>query len=57
MNRILDRLGRSAATRPWRALALWAVVATAMLSLAAAVGGQTQEDWDVPSAQAQRTYE
>ena len=54
MNRILDRLGRSAATRPWRTLALWAVVATAMFALAGAFGGQTQEDWDVPSAQAQR---
>jgi len=54
MNRILDRLGRSAATRPWRTLAVWAVVATAMFALAGAFGGQTQEDWDVPSAQAQR---
>ena len=54
MNRILDRLGRSAATRPWRTLALWAVVATAMFALAGSFGGQTQEDWDVPSARAQR---
>jgi RND superfamily putative drug exporter len=54
MNRTLDRLGRFAATHPWRTLAAWAVLAAIVFSLAAAFGGETQDDWDVPDARAQR---
>ena len=53
MNRILDRLGRFAATHPWRTFAVWLVLAVAVFGVAAAAGGQTQEDWDVPEAPAQ----
>ncbi len=53
MNRTLDRLGRFAATHPWRAFAVWIVIAVAVFGVAGAVGGQTQEDWDVPAAPAQ----
>ncbi len=53
MNRILDRLGRFAATHPWRTFAVWLVMAVAVFGAAAAAGGQTQEDWDVPAAPAQ----
>ncbi len=54
MNRMLDRLGRFAATHPWRTFAVWLVVAVAVFGVAGAVGGQTQEDWDVPAAPARR---
>ncbi len=54
MNRMLDRLGRFAATHPWRTFAVWLVVAVAVFGVAGAVGGQTQEDWDVPAAPAQK---
>ena len=54
MNRTLDRLGRFAATHPWRTFAVWLVLAVAVFGVAGAVGGQTQEDWDVPAAPAQR---
>ncbi len=53
MNRTLDRLGRFSATHPWRAFAVWIVVAVAAFGAAGAFGGQTQEDWDVPAAPAQ----
>ena len=54
MNRTLDRLGRFAATHPWRTFAVWLVLAVAVFGVAGAVGGQTQEDWDVPAAPAQQ---
>jgi RND superfamily putative drug exporter len=57
MNRFLYRLGRGAAVHPWRTLAAWAVVTAAVFGLAAAFGGSTQDDWDVPGARAQRGIE
>jgi RND superfamily putative drug exporter len=53
MSRTLAAVGRYAATHPWRTIGLWAVVAAAVFSLAAAFGGPTREDWDVPAAPAQ----
>jgi RND superfamily putative drug exporter len=53
MNRTLDRLGRFAATHPWRTFAVWLVIAVAVFGVAGTAGGQTQEDWDVPAAPAQ----
>jgi RND superfamily putative drug exporter len=57
MNRTLDRLGRFSASHPWRALALWAVVLTAVIGLAATLGGPTQENWNVDNARAQKGIE
>jgi putative drug exporter of the RND superfamily len=54
MNRILDRLGRFSAGHPWRALALWGAVLTAVIGLAATLGGPAQENWDIPDARAQQ---
>ena len=53
----LDRLGRFSAGHPWRALALWAAVLTAVIGLAATLGGPAQENWDVPGARAQQGIE
>ena len=57
MTRYLDRLGRFAATRPWRAAGAWVVILTAVAGLAAAFGGPTQENWDVPQAPAHQGLE
>jgi RND superfamily putative drug exporter len=57
MNRTLDRLGRFSAGHPWRALALWAVVLTAVIGLAATLGGPAQENWNVDGARAQQGIE
>ena len=57
MNRLLHHLGRWAATHPWRAVATWLLLAVALLGSAAAVGGETQENWDVPGARANQGVE
>jgi RND superfamily putative drug exporter len=54
MNRILGPMARLSAAHPWRTLLLWLVGAAAAFSLAAAVGGPAQEDWDAPGTPAQR---
>src|SRR5215207_2293639 len=53
MSKTLAAVSRYAATKPWRTIGLWGVVTTAVFTLAAAFGGPTQEDWDVPAAPAQ----
>jgi RND superfamily putative drug exporter len=53
MTRLLYRSGRWAAAHPWRALATWLLLLGALLGAAGAVGGTTQENWDVPGARAQ----
>ncbi|HEX8780400.1 MAG TPA: MMPL family transporter, partial [Nocardioides sp.] len=57
MNVILDRLGRFSGGHPWRAVVLWASVLTALVGLAATLGGPAQENWDVPGARAQQGIE
>ncbi len=53
MDRLLHRTGHAAAAHPWRALATWLTLMVALLGAAAAFGGETQEDWDVPGLAAQ----
>src|SRR5687768_16059144 len=53
MNRFLHSTGRWAALHPWRALAGWLTFTALLFGLAAGVGGTTQDDWNVPDAQAQ----
>src|SRR6476659_7609779 len=53
MTRLLYRLGHGSAAHPWRVLAGWLLVAGTVFTLAGTVGGPTQENWDVPGAQAQ----
>jgi putative drug exporter of the RND superfamily len=57
MTRLLYRSGRWAAAHPWRALATWLLLLGALLGAAGAVGGTTQENWDVPGARAQTGIE
>ncbi|MDV3222227.1 MMPL family transporter [Intrasporangium sp.] len=53
MSRLLYRLGRSAAAHPWRALTAWLLTTAALIGLSITLGGQTQDDWDIPDARAQ----
>ena len=53
MSRLLHRLGGAAAAHPWRTFGAWVAVAAALFGLAGALGGSTQEDWDVADARAQ----
>ncbi len=57
MNRMLYRLGHAAAAHPWRAIATWLLLVVALLGAGSAVGGQTQENWDVPGARASEGVE
>ncbi|HET7351773.1 MAG TPA: MMPL family transporter [Marmoricola sp.] len=57
MSHLLHRLGRSTAAHPWRTISAWLVVAAAFAGLAGAFGGTTQDNWDVPAAEAQAGIE
>jgi RND superfamily putative drug exporter len=53
MSTLLYRTGRWSAMHPWRAVAAWVAFTALVLGLTAGFGGRTQEDWNVPEAQAQ----
>ena len=48
MSLILSRLGLLCAAHPWRVIAVWVAILAGVLGLAATVGGQPQDDYDVP---------
>ena len=53
MSRFLWRLGRSCATSPWRVLAAWTAVLVVALGLAATVGGERRDSYEVPGSSSQ----
>ncbi len=53
MSRFLYRLGHGSAAHPWRTIFAWVLVAIAVIGLGATVGGEPQDDYDVPGARAQ----
>ena len=53
MSRFLYRLGRSSARHPWRVLGAWLLIAVAVFSLQAAVGGETTDDFALPGTETQ----
>ena len=53
MSRFLYRLGHGSAAHPWRTIFAWVLVAIAVIGLGATVGGEPQDDYDVPEARAQ----
>ncbi len=53
MSRMLYRLGRGSAAHPWRTLLAWLVAALAVATLAGTLGGEFQDDYNVPDARAQ----
>ncbi|WP_148572843.1 MMPL family transporter [Nocardioides caldifontis] len=57
MTRTLYRSGRWAALHPWRAVAAWLMFTALLFGLAAAVGGETQDDWNIPGTESQEGYD
>ena len=53
MSTILYRWGRAAARRPWRMIGAWLVIAVAVFTLKASVGGETSDDFTIPGTEAQ----
>ncbi|WP_412516942.1 MMPL family transporter [Actinomadura madurae] len=54
MSRLLYRLGRAAAVRPWRFIAVWVVLVAAMAGLAGVAGGALHDDYTLAGTGSQR---
>ncbi|QFG25655.1 MMPL family transporter [Actinomadura sp. WMMB 499] len=57
MSRLLYRLGRAAALRPWRFVVVWLVLVAAVGGAAAAGGGSLQDDYTLEGTGSQRATE
>jgi putative drug exporter of the RND superfamily len=57
MNRFTRRVGAASARRPWRTLAVWAVVAAAVIVLAGTAGGAFVDDLVAPGSQSERAMD
>jgi RND superfamily putative drug exporter len=57
MHRFTRRVGAASASRPWRTLLAWAVVAAAVVLLAGTVGGAFVDDLVAPGSQSERAME
>ncbi|WP_246159353.1 MMPL family transporter [Nocardioides antri] len=49
----LHRVGLATARHPWRTLAVWLVALVSLGGLAAAIGGELRDNWNVPDTRAQ----
>ncbi len=54
MSRLLYRLGRAAALRPWRFIAVWLALVAAMGGLAGVAGGALQDDYTLSGTGSQQ---
>ncbi|CUU53882.1 putative drug exporter of the RND superfamily [Parafrankia irregularis] len=54
MSGFLYRVGRLAATRPWRVIGVWVVALVVATVLAAQLGGEPHDDFDAPGTASQR---
>jgi putative drug exporter of the RND superfamily len=54
MSRILFAVGHFAGRHPWRVLAVWVLVAVAVVSLNSRFGGESTEEFSLPGAESQR---
>ncbi|QXJ25076.1 MMPL family transporter [Actinomadura graeca] len=54
MSRLLYRLGRAAALRPWRFVAVWLVLVGAMAGLAGVAGGALHDDYTLSGSGSQK---
>lgn len=57
MTRALYRLGRSAATHPWRVIGAWVLLAVAVVALNRAVGGETSDNFRLPGTESQQAVD
>ena len=54
MSRLLYRLGKASARRPWRVIAAWLIAAMAVAGVAAGFGGPFQDDYTLPGTGSQQ---
>jgi RND superfamily putative drug exporter len=54
VSRLLYRLGKAAAQRPWRIIATWFVAALLVAGISATVGGPFEDDYTLPGTGSQR---
>jgi len=54
MSHFLFRIGHYAGRRPWRVLAVWALIATSVVLLNSAYGGSSTEEFSIPGAESQK---
>src|SRR5918998_4385775 len=57
MSEFLFRLGRRTARHPYRTLGVWILIAVAVFSLNASLGGEVANDFRVPGVEAQQARE
>jgi RND superfamily putative drug exporter len=57
VSRFLDRLGRTAARRHWWFIVGWLIAAVGTVALAAALDGQTNDNFTIPGAQSQQALD
>jgi RND superfamily putative drug exporter len=51
VTRRLERVGRAAAAHPWRVLAVWLLVALAVIGLDRTMGGEATDDMSIPGSE------
>lgn len=49
----LHRVGLATSRHPWRTIAAWLLVLVALGGLAASLGGELRDNWNVPDTRAQ----
>src|SRR5580700_3389476 len=54
MNRLLERLGATAARHPWRVIATWAILAVIVVGVGAAANGAFNNSASIPGSQSAR---
>src|SRR5437588_4491035 len=53
MTKRLDHLGRAAARHPWRAIAVWVLVAIGLVVAGSVAGGEYNDNYKIPGVQSQ----
>ena len=54
---LLAGLGRAAARRPWRVIAVWIAAAALVVGAGAALGGSLVDEFTIPDSDAQRAVD
>jgi len=57
MATLLYRLGRFSYRRPWRVILVWLILLVGILGSGIAIGGQTQDSFDIPGTESQEALD